>query len=637
MLRKAWLKMTKADSLFMKQGSLVLALVGFVVYLGRAVYFAFTQRSILDEGLYLYKGYLFAEGIYSPFQDYGFWTQKAPLSYLVYGWVQQLFGPGLRTGRFFSIFLGAAAILGLALVARRIGGRWWGTASIWVVALNPVSIRYFSVAMSQSLVACLLMWMLFFTFGKERSRWQIVVGGLFAGIMVMARQNMAPVLLILVLYLVWQRGWRTGLLAAVASLFPLLVVHAVYWPEILKMWTPWLPESLTPFLNAWRPSLPSSVQASSLGISAKIQSFLEGFRFHFTALTGGLAALLLWPAGKYWKDRNQFRNSVFLMVLFLVLLGLHLWAGLGNTTANNNNAFTFSPYLAFFDLLGILIFVSVSHSLNRHIPFIQQIFATIFLFAVSVGIGFGGFEVLGDDLATIQLPRVRDFFTTWKFLPGKVMLWQIVSNKFGIEYGTSRLLFPTIAIALAGLILILLSFGTWLFLRRKALIPLSFVTIAVTIFLLVGTLLASTSVLGGGFREWTCTGNVNVIEAFEKSGQYLAKVIPSKSLVYWDGENAAAVLLYVPDIRICPQQFDGDWNYFETGDSDKLARYGFWDEELARRWQEDADVFLFQEKDYLDWKSYINTDEFNEPPRSEIPLNCASNTYLRIFIRDRSK
>ncbi|HEX7568291.1 MAG TPA: glycosyltransferase family 39 protein, partial [Anaerolineaceae bacterium] len=438
MLRKAWLKMTKAESLFMNQSPLVLALVGFGVYLSRAINFAFTQRSILDEGLYLYKGYLFAEGTYSPFQDYGFWTQKAPLSYLVYGWVQQLFGPGLRTGRFFSIFLGALAILGLALVARRIGGHWWGTASIWVVALNPVSIRYFSIAMSQSPVACLLMWMLFFTLGEERSRWQIVAGSLFAGIMVMVRQNMAPVLVILVLYLVWQRGWKTGLLAAVTSLFPLIIVHAVYWPEILKMWTPWLPESLTPFLDAWRLSLPVSAQASSVGISVKTLTFLEGFRFHFTALTGGLAALLLWPAGKYWKDRNQFGNSVFLMVLFIVLLGLHLWAGLGNTIANNNNAFTFNPYLAFFDFLGILVFVSVSHSLPRHIPVIQQIFVTIFLFVVSVGIGFGGFEVLGDDLATIKIPRVRTFFTTGKFLPSNVMLWDFAANKFGIGYGTSR-------------------------------------------------------------------------------------------------------------------------------------------------------------------------------------------------------
>jgi hypothetical protein len=87
-----------------------------------------------------------------------------------------------------------------------------------------------------------------------------------------------------------------------------------------------------------------------------------------------------------------------------------------------------------------------------------------------------------------------------------------------------------------------------------------------------------------------------VIEAFEKRNQYLAEAIPSQSLVYWDGENAAVVLLYVPDIRVFPQQFDGNWNYFKTGDSNKLAQNGFWDGEMVRRWQEDANVFLFQEK-----------------------------------------
>ena len=75
MLRNAWLRITKADSLSMKLGPLGLALVGFVAYLGQAINLTFTQRSIVDEGLYLFKGYLFVLGIYSPYQDYGFWTQ----------------------------------------------------------------------------------------------------------------------------------------------------------------------------------------------------------------------------------------------------------------------------------------------------------------------------------------------------------------------------------------------------------------------------------------------------------------------------------------------------------------------------------------------------------------------------------
>jgi hypothetical protein len=618
-------------SLIKERGALALGLVGFVVYLSRAIIDAFTQRSILDEGLYLYKGYLFAEGIFRPFQDYGFWTQKAPLSYLVYGWIQQLFGPGLRTGRFFSVFLGALAIAGLVLVARRIGGSWWGAACMWIVALNPVSIAYFSVAMSQSLVACLLMGMLFFTLGIQRPLWQIAAGGLLAGIMVMARQNMAPVLIILAVYLVWQRGWKTGLLALGTSLVPIFILHAVYWPGILKMWTPWLPAGLTPFLDPWRLSLPESAVAGGWGISAKIVSLMEGFRFHFTALTGGLAVLMLWPARKYWKNQYKFGDAVFLMVMFLVLLGFHLWAGLGNTDANNNNAFTFNPYLAFFDFLGILILVSIADSINRPVNRIQQLIVIILIVVECAGIGYGGFEVLGDGLAKLQFPRVRDFFTTLEFLPGNVMLWQIVANKFGIEYGTSRLIFPAIAMTLAGLLLILFSFGLWIFLRQKSSLSLSFATITVTTFLLVGTLLASTSVLGAGFRAFSCTGNV--IEAFEMSGKYLAEVIPSNSLVYWDGNNAAAVLLYVPDIRILPQQFDGGWNYVEMEDSDKLARFGFWDPELARQWQAQAGVFLIQAIKYPHWNAYVNTEDFNEPAPSPWALNCAPDTFMRVFIR----
>jgi hypothetical protein len=632
MLRKTWFNINQGESRVIRQGPFFVALAGFVLFLGRAINYAFTQRSIVDEGMYLYKGYLFVLGIYKPFQDYGFWTQKAPLSYLIYGWIQQLFGPGLRTGRYFSIFLGALAILGLALVACRIGGRWWGAVVVWVVALNTVSIRYFSIAMSQSLVACLLMWMLFFTLGKERSRWQLVAGSLCAGIMVMARQNMAPVLIILPIYLIWMHGWKTGLLAGGMGLVPLIVIQAVYWPDVLKMWAPWLPESLTPFLDSWRLPPLALAPSNSAEMSSKIKSLLEGFRYHFAGLTGGLSTVLLWPTGKLWKDRNRCGDSVFLMILFLALLGLHLWAGLGNTTANNNNAFTFSPYLSFFDLLGILCFVSVSNFLNRPFSIVRQGLLTIFILAVSGGIGFGGYEVLGEGLANLKIPRILTFISTGKLLPGYVPLWDFANFRFGIGYETSRMLFPAIVIGSAGLMLLVISLGIWVFLRRKIKIRFSFTAVAIILFLLVGTLFSSTEVLGGGFQEWTCSGNV--IQSFEQSGKYLAEGIPPHSQVYWDGDNAAAVLLYIPDIRIFPPQVDGDWNFAATGDSNLLAKFGFWDKELALRWQTQATVFLFQEQRYLDWAPFVENSRFYEPPASVENLNCAPGTYLRVFVRN---
>ena len=43
----------------------LLALVGLLLYLGQAARFARTGISSLDEGAYLYKGYLYASGQYA--------------------------------------------------------------------------------------------------------------------------------------------------------------------------------------------------------------------------------------------------------------------------------------------------------------------------------------------------------------------------------------------------------------------------------------------------------------------------------------------------------------------------------------------------------------------------------------------
>ena len=136
------------------------AFLGGILYLFQAIKFATVQVSILDEGAYLYKGYLFATGQTTPFQDYGAWGNHMPFSFLIPGYVQTIFGPGLRTGRYFSITLALIMLLGLWIVSRRLGGRWWAMSAIWVVALTPMYSRIYSSAYSQILIACLLIWIL---------------------------------------------------------------------------------------------------------------------------------------------------------------------------------------------------------------------------------------------------------------------------------------------------------------------------------------------------------------------------------------------------------------------------------------------------------------------------------------------
>jgi hypothetical protein len=64
------------------------ALIGAGLYLLHSWASAHGQASVLDEGLYLYKGYLFASGRYWPFADNGPWTNHMPLSFFIPGWIQ---------------------------------------------------------------------------------------------------------------------------------------------------------------------------------------------------------------------------------------------------------------------------------------------------------------------------------------------------------------------------------------------------------------------------------------------------------------------------------------------------------------------------------------------------------------------
>jgi hypothetical protein len=137
--------------------------------------------------------------------------------------------------------------------------------------------------------------------------------------------------------------------------------------------------------------------------------------------------------------------------------------------------------------------------------------------------------------------------------------------------------------------------------------------------------------LGGGFTQWNC--NMNVIKTYEQTGQFLARNLPSDDLVYWDGGNAVAILLYVPNIHIMPQQLDDQWNFFHGGDSNTLARLGLWNDELAKLWRDEANVFIIQQVDYPAWQSYLNVSEFTELQVPQLPVNCESDTFLRIFIR----
>jgi hypothetical protein len=612
--------------------ALALALVGAAIYLAFSIHFANTQRSTIDEGLYLYKGYLFASGTYHPFQDNGPRTEYGPLSFLIPGYIQLWFGPGLLTGRTFAIIIGILALLGLWAAARRIAGPWWGAAAVWAVALNPAVIRFYSFGLSQGLVTCLLMWMLFFALGKDHSAWQVSLSAVFAGLILLTRQNMAPALPVLLVYTFWQFGRKLGFLSTLAGIFTLVVGHAFFWPEILEIWVPWLPASLTPFLDAWRiPAGLTPILDFQPNWVTRLYNLLEGFRFHFIALVGSIIGLVLWPARKTWKSEHQFRLGVFLAVLFFSLLGLHIWAGLGFGGINFGNAFTVNPYMAFFAYSGLLFTIAVFSNFQNHLSVIKQIVICALVILISAGIGYGSFLNTGDILLNLRIPRILSFFTTGKILPGIVPLWDFLANRFGIPYAKSRWMVPLLAGFLSGLLVILIGFAIRAFLKRKKFSHFySFGAISVIVFLLGGVLLSPTISLGGGFTQWDCSGNV--IKTYEQAGKELAGVLSPGDLVYWDGGNAVAVLLYTPGIHLQPQELDWQWNYFLNGDSEDLSRLGLWNTDLAERWRQEANVIILQ-NGFIDsdWQTFLDQNHPAEILNINEFLNCSPDSFLEVI------
>lgn len=605
-----------------------LALFAGIGYAGQSWIFAHAQDSILDEGAYLYKGVGFLTGEFGIYQDYGPWSNHMPLSFYIPGAVQLLFGPGLRTARYFALFVSVLMLLGLWLLGRRLGGRWWAAAAVFALAWNPAAIKVYGVALTQGLIACMFVWMLVLVWSEKASAWQIGLGSALAGVMILTRINLAPVLPLLVLYVFWQHGWRSGLLSAAAGGLIVVVGHAFFWPGILRMWAYWLPEAMTPFLDAWRP--PTGVVGywdPIISLSSRAASFFHSFRFHFIPMVGALSAWLLWPGRDGWRSRADFRKAMLLSALFVTLWLAHLWATMGKDYC----VFCLAGYINFFSAAGILLVVLTFFSWRSQLTWRRQIVIVIVILALSAGIGFGAFEEIGDSLWELQISRL--FVGEPLRFSETVPLGGVLENQFQLGYQVLRRLIPTafgLGTGLAVLAAALLLRIT--FTRRSENQTPSPGYWAVVIFLLLGTVLVPTGLLGGGYQTFDCGGDV--IESYEAIGAHLAHAVPPSSKVYWRGRLSAVPLLYMPGIEIYPPQLNGDYTYQLGGDPDALAKYGFWNETLAQQWADEADFILIARRYYEGWlRDLVNAGEFDELERTPVSAHCMEDAQIRIYRR----
>lgn len=609
------------------------ALLGGLYFLQQAVLQAHAQASVLDEGAYLYKGYLFASGQYKPYQPYGPWTNHMPLSFLIPGYLQLWLGLGLRTARYAAIVLAFIGLLTYWLTARRLAGPWWAAGLVWAVAYNPALVKLYSISASQGLAFCLLGIALALTLGAERPTWQVVLGAVFAGLLLMTRINMAPVYALLLVYISWQHGKRAGYWAAGVSLALVLGLHLYYAPGIFEFWGKQLPGFITDLITSLPgvnpPIIPGEIAQKVWnpeqyqGLESRWLSLLLALQVHLAPVIGFVATLLLWRKATDWRSRNGFKATVFLAATFIALFAAHAWAALGKSYC----VYCLESYLAFFSPLGLLLLAIclAEWPPERPLRRWQTVLITLALLALAIWFGYHQSWVTVRDLLRSEIARFKDF----NIQPGTIPVWGLVENITGWDYEQSFNVFSWFFAALAAVSLLLLNWLLRKFTRPAQLYPAALTLLAFTLAL--GAYAAPSEYLAGYNRIYDCRGDV--IEAYETVGAELQQVIPAGARVYWRGGLSAVPLLYIPQAKPYLPQINSNYSRFIGGDNQTMLKLGRWNDTLAEKWLAEADYLLVAGENMAELQLAIEGGAYSLLTTTTPVIDCRQNAPIYVYQR----
>ena len=597
----------------------IIALVGLILYTVQAVIFSRIRMPNLDEGSYLLKGLLFAKGVYVPFQPYGFWVNKMYLSFLIWGWIQELFGAGLQAPRLFAVLFSVLSVVGTWIVARRLSNRWLAALAVWVLAFTPSLISTYSIANSQVLIIFMLVWILVFTLGADRPLWQLILGAMLTGVMVLTRENMVFVLPLLIVYIFWEHGKRKGLFALAAMSIVLIIGHLIYWPDIMQLWIKWLP--FKSLLGVQQGNVSTGTSAQHVGLLAtRLDSLALAIRENFVPFAGSLLVLLLWPRKKDWPSTSHFRAAVFLAVSFVILLVSHAWASLGD----NACIYCFTNYFAFWGVEGLLLVVVTLGALNKTPSLFSKIAIIGGLVMVCSAIFYSWSEQIGGWLLNLPVPRVQN----GHLLAGLTTLWHVLNNKYNIAYADARQYVPPVIGLLVGLTVVLVLYLAFhRYSARKN--GVSFSYFAAVAFLGIGLLLSP--LMSWPISDPLC-GN-DVVSSFQQIGAQVAEVIPAGAKVYLGGTITAIPMLYVNDYVLFPPQLNGSYSHSSSADTDKLLEGGFWNDAIDQTWRQSADVFILSGNRVNSLEGFFSPEEYDLLQFPPDVFSCPVPDYVDVYYK----
>ena len=487
------------------------------------------------------------------------------------------------------------------IVARKLGGKWWAAVAVWAFALNPGWIESYSLGYSQVIILFFTTWSFVFLIGEDKKYWEIILASFLLGLAGVTRLNMLVVVFLLILYIFWQHGRKAGLIATISGLTPIIFLHVLYWPGILKLWAYYVPDGLIPYLEAYRfpfnfSYLPVDFSLAGWLENPKhllwdiVQAFWKGILKNIFAVFGVLATILLWPKKNTWKSDYDRRLVYFLLTTYLILFLMHAWAAL---TGKSCNFTCFKGYLMFFTNIGIFLTIITYPYWVKRLPAWRNIVIGLFIsyFLIELAHWNQGWKADLQEgikwIINLKVPRISH--------TGLIQIKRIFEGKFGIPQKTlSQNLYNY---AYWGIPLIF----TWVFiptiiaaLRKYKVQFLQFGWILCVSLLSLFLVFSPYQNIGGELNTLACDNNV--IDSHEAVGGYLNSIVPEGAKVFWFIKSWM-LFLYLQDVEIFPPQTN-NFSFFLPPTAglnrDIILRFGYWNLELWEEFIDEADFLLIE-------------------------------------------
>ena len=457
------------------------------------------------------------------------------------------------------------------------------------------------MGISQVTVFFLLIWTLYFITFSGKKIIPFILGGLVAGILITTRENMVLFIPIVIGYVFWDKGWKSGLAFLGSFLFVFFGVHILFWPNILRIWSSWLPKLITwiggrnsgLFVNSV--DLGSPFWAPKMELSSRWLSFWVGNREMMIPLILLLMGFIFWIQKSNRKNPAKFRFALMLFLSFILLWLGHAWASL----ANNYCVYCYSPYFSFFSVLGLILGVMTLAEWTHATTKWSDLFLISLITLLIIGCVL--FSLSGNlwlQIMHTEVPKMNGI----QVENSTIQIWKLISDKFSIDYSLLLEKFDPIfgnikiIVGLVMCFLAVISAGIWAIVQKRKIQIIAFGKIFIICILVIISIFNS-------FINWNeiainNNGCGDIIAEVESTGKALKQFIRSGELVYWDGGTLSLPLIDIKGIRIFPALLNAAYSHRIGGEEQQLQKYGFWNDSLAAQWKEQADVVLTTGRQY---------------------------------------